>query len=172
MKPTGGGTTVTPIPPPTSLFPSVTSGVQGSGGWELGNDLQNSLQGITSGANLNQLFQAISQSNQQSLTQGTAALKESFAASGMGGSTNMAQSITNYRQQTQAQQASQFAQLGLQNEELELGGDQIISNLATSFAPSVAVGQAPSGSSPFSQASSAGEAAMMGYLMYAAAAAA
>jgi hypothetical protein len=149
------------------MFPGVSGGINNAGP-ALGNTFAGSLSSITSGTNLQQLFSLINQSNQQQTAQGTAALKESFAASGMGGSTNMMQSITNYRQQVQSSQAAQFAQLGLQNEELELGGDQILGNLATSFAPTSVVTQSPSGSSPFSQVASAGEAAMMLYLLAAA----
>src|SRR5271166_4456319 len=160
MKPTGGQPQVTPIAPPASLFPGITGGVNAQGS-QLGGTLANTLQNITSGTDMNQLFAAITKSSQQSTLQGTAALKESFAASGMGSSTDMMQAITNYRQQVGYQLQSQLLQAGVQQEELQLGGAQLLENLATSFAPTQVVTQSPSGPSPFSQVASAGESAMM-----------
>lgn len=166
MKPTGGGAQVTPVPPPASLFPGLTGGINNAPG--LGNTLATTLQNITSGTDMNKLFSQITQSQQQSVTQGTAALKESFAASGLGGSTDMAQAITGYRQQAGAQLQSQLGQLGMQEQEIQLGGAQMLTSLASSFAPTSVVTQAPSGPSIFSQTASAGESAMMLFLMAAA----
>lgn len=167
MKPTGGGTKVTPVPPPISLFPGITGGLNDKGS-KLGGTLASTLNDITSGTDMNQLFAKITAAQNQQTVQGTAALKESFAAGGMGGSTDMMRAITNYRQQVGAQLTSQLGQLGLEGEKLRLGGAEILSQLATSFAPSAVVTQGASGSSIFSQASSAGEAAMMLYLVAAA----
>ena len=114
---------------------------------------------------MNALFSAITNAQAQQTTQGTAALKESFAASGMGGSTDMMQAITNFRQQQSTQLTAELGKLGLQGESLQLGGAEMLMNLATSFAPSAVVTQGAAGPSPFSQLSSAGEAAMMLFLM-------
>ena len=164
MKPTGGQPQVTPVPPPVSLFPGITGGVNAPGS-QLGSTLASTLQNITSGTDMNKLFSAITQAQNQQTVQGTAALKESFAASGMGGSSDMMQSITNFRQQQSSQLTAELGKLGLQGESLQLGGAEMLMNLATSFAPSAVVTQGAAGPSPFSQLASAGEAAMMLFLM-------
>lgn len=164
MKPTGGQPQVTPIPPPVSLFPGITGGLNANGAG-LGNTLATTLQNITSGTDFNKIVKTITESNAQQTTQGTAALKESFASSGMGSSTNMMQAIGNYRQGQQASLNDQILQAGFKAEELQLGGAQMLSQFATSFAPRVAVTQGASGPSIFSQGSSAGQAAAMMLMM-------
>lgn len=165
MKPTGGGPTVTPIAPPAPLFPGITGAFSGTGGTGLGTTGVATLQNIMNGQNLSSLFKSIQDANQNQVNIDTANLKESFGSSGMGMSTDMMSAITNYQTQNQKQLTAQFGQLGLENESMQLGGLNTLMQLATAFAPTQVVGQAPSGQSIFSQVSSAGESAMMLYLL-------
>jgi hypothetical protein len=165
MKPSGGGTTVTPIAPPAPLFPGITSGFRGAPGRELGKAGAQSLKDIISGADLKGIFSAIQDANQRQVKEDTASIKESFGASGLRYSSDLMKNLTDYQLQNQKQMTSQFAQLGLQNEQMQLGGLSLLENLATSFAPTQVVSQNPAGASPFSQLASAGEAAMMLFLM-------
>lgn len=165
MKPTGGGTTVTPIAPPAPLFPGITSGLRGAAGSGLGSTLATGLKDAASGADISKIFAAITDANKQSVELGTANIKESMGASGLRFSTDTQQNIAQFQQQSQKDITSQLAQTGLQAEALKENGLSMLEGLATSFAPTQVVSQKPAGASPFSQIASAGEAAMMLFLM-------
>jgi hypothetical protein len=159
MKPSGGGTSVTPIAPPAPLFPGITNAFKNN--TSLGTAGAKSLNDIVSGADLSKLFKQISDANQYQMKTDEASLKEAFGQSGLRYSSSMMKSMTDYHLQNQKQQTSLFGQLGLQNEQMQLGGLEILNQLATSFAPTQVVSQNPAGASPFSQITSAASAAAM-----------
>lgn len=175
MKPTGGGPQVTPVPPPTSLFPGITGAVGGNmgpsrpgnqtAGSQLGSDLYKTLHDVTSGVDVNKIYSSIVEANKRQQTEGEASLVESYSAMGLRGGSDLMRAQVDYRLQNQKDLSAQLEKMSFQNEALKMGGAEMIQNLATSFTPSAVVTQAPAGQSIFSQVASAGEAAMMLFLM-------
>src|SRR5262245_41862660 len=135
MKPTGGGTTVTPIAPPAPLFPGITGGFRGDAGTQLGKSGASALNDIISGTDMSKLFKQVTDANQYQMKTDEASLKEAFGQSGLRYSSSMMKSLTDYQLQNQKQQTSLFGQLGLQGQQMQLGGLSLLNQLATSFAP-------------------------------------
>lgn len=168
MKPTGGGPQVTPIPPPTPLFPNATNAAEVEG-YASGKSGLTTLGSIAKGGNFQKLVDSIVNANQFYLKEGQAAVEEAAGGSGMRFSTDLLRNISDFRLQSQKDLTAQLGSLALQEQGQQLGAAGVLSGnlmqLATSFAPNSVVTQSPAGPSPFSQLSSAGEAAMSLFLM-------
>ena len=163
MKPTGGGPQITPVPPPNSLFPGITNAL--SNNPLLGKDLFTNLHDITSGLDVNKIFQSITDANQRMQSEGMGQIQESMGAMGLRGGSDVMRAMVDYKLQATKDLSAQLGSLSFDAESLKLGGAQMLMQLATSFAPSVVVGQAPAGPSGLSQITSAGEATAMIFLL-------
>src|SRR5262252_9145980 len=106
MKPTGGSPQVVPIPPPTSLFPGITGGVGGNvgpgqpgnqaAGAQLGQDLYKTLHDVTSGVDVNKIYQSIVSAKQRSDTEAIGQLSEQFGGLGLRGSSDLMRAQSDY----------------------------------------------------------------------------
>lgn len=136
----GGGTGRTSIAGgPNLVVPRTGAGSTGGAFGAAGSTLE----GMASGVDIQPMIDTLVKASQNQYKTGAAQIQNSFAASGMGMSTDLMKSLSDYNVNFGAQQDQAVSQLIMQGKGLQLGAAQELfetgSNAALNYAPSAQV---------------------------------